>query len=219
MAATASVQEHFSTLTDNRCIGAAPVLKNSSITFTGSNNVLYCEEGVRLESCKISFAGNNGLVILGKSKHAYHLHLSVNNNCSIVFGRDVYFNGCLNAIASEECSIVIGDHALISFGIWMRTAGPHLIYDASSFKRINKSKNIIVGDHVWIGQNAMILKGSLIGSGSIVGAMSVISGKTIPSNTVWAGNPAKLVKDNVFWDGSVVHTWTSEMKKKWRVRF
>lgn len=64
--------------------------------------------------------------------------------------------------------------------------------------RINNSKSIYIGDHVWIGQNALILKNTQIGSGSIIGAMSLVSHKKVASNCVYAGNPAQKIKENIF---------------------
>ena len=203
---------------DNVFAGALPVLSNSSITIKGKNNHLYFEEGVRLESSRITLEGNNGLVMLGRSRHAYKVDLSINTNCSIVFGRDNYFNGQLHIIASEGRNVVVGDNCLLSFGIWIRTADPHLVFDCETHERINYSKDVVIGDHVWIGQNAMMLKGTTIGSGSIVGAMSLVSGKCIPSNTSWGGNPAKQIKSGIFWEESCVHSWTPKKTKaraKW----
>lgn len=76
-----------------------------------------------------------------------------------------------------------------------------------TMKRINPTKSIFIGDHVWIGQSSMILKGTKIGSGSIIGAMSLVSGKEIPSNTSWGGVPARQLETDIFWVGSYVHTW------------
>jgi acetyltransferase-like isoleucine patch superfamily enzyme len=41
--------------------------------------------------------------------------------------------------------------------------------------------------------NTMICKPVTIGEGAIVGAMSVVT-KDIPTNEVWAGNPARFIK-------------------------
>ena len=152
--------------------------------------------------------------MLGASGHPYCLAVTINNNCSFVVGRNVYFNGQLSAVVSEERTIAIGDGCLLSFGIWIRTADPHLIIDVRTRRRINPSKDVVVGDHVWIGQDALLLKGTTIGSGSIVGARSVVAGKRIPSNASWAGNPVRRVRDGVFWEDSCVHTWTSEQTRK-----
>lgn len=107
----------------------------------------------------------------------YHLNLTIYNNSLIYIGRDNYFNGSLNIIAGEEKDIIIGDNCMISFGSWIRNTDPHLVYDSSTYCRINPSKSVLIGDHVWIGQSCIILKGTVVGSGSILGAGSVVSGK------------------------------------------
>lgn len=45
-----------------------------------------------------------------------------------------------------------------------------------------------------IGSNATILCGLTIGSNSLIGAGSVVT-KNIPNNQIWAGNPAKFLKN------------------------
>ena len=138
------------------------------------------------------------------------MNLTAYNNCIISIGKGNYFNGNLNAIASEERAIVIGDKGLFSFGIWIRTADPHLIYDSDTNMRNNPSRDVLIGDHVWIGQDALIMKGSTIGSGSIIGGKAVVAGKTVDSNSVWGGNPAKCLKRGIFWDEPSVHAYTAE---------
>lgn len=53
-------------------------------------------------------------------------------------------------------------------------------------------KAIEVGDNVFIGWNTLIIGPVKIGSNVIIGANSVVT-HDIPSNTVWAGNPAKQI--------------------------
>jgi len=56
-----------------------------------------------------------------------------------------------------------------------------------------KSCAIVIEDDVLIGTNCIILKGVTIGAHSIIGAGSVVT-KSIPSDCIAAGNPAKIVK-------------------------
>ena len=56
------------------------------------------------------------------------------------------------------------------------------------------AKDITIEDNVFIGAFSIILKGVTIGKNSIVGAGSVVT-KSIPPNQIWAGNPAKFIKD------------------------
>lgn len=190
----------------NKIYGNAELV-NNKIEFKGQNNILYLEDDTKLQDSIISFNGDNSIVYIRGGRDMVKVNVVVNYDCIVAIGRGNYFNGRLNIIASEQTSVLIGDNCLISFGIWIRTADPHLIYDADSHRRINPSKNIIIGDHVWIGQNALILKGSYIGSGSIIGGASVISGKKVSSNVSYAGNPARLIREEIFWEGSCVHGW------------
>lgn len=199
---------------DNQIAGTFPELINSSINFSGKGNVVFCEKGVKLVNSSINFYANNSIVYLCESKHDYKLSISLYNDNVFYSGKNNYYNGALNVILSEQKHLFIGNNCLISFGIWVRNADPHLIYEIDSKKRINPTKSIFIGDHVWLGQSAMILKGTEIESGSIIGAMSVVSGKKIPNNSLWAGNPAKKIKENIFWDAACVHTFTEEKTKK-----
>lgn len=56
-----------------------------------------------------------------------------------------------------------------------------------------KSKDIIISKNVWVGSNVTILKGVTIGENSIIGAGSIVS-RDVPSNVIFAGNPAKVVR-------------------------
>ena len=51
---------------------------------------------------------------------------------------------------------------------------------------------IIIGDNCFIGYQSCILKNTVIGDNVIIGAHSLVKGN-IPSNTVWAGCPARQI--------------------------
>lgn len=192
-------------------------LESSTVSFSGTGNILYVEEGVRLSRSVIKFLGNNCLVYLKKSRRVFSVTVDIYNNSTVYIGGENYFNGPLHMSASEEKNIVIGDNGLYSFDIWVRTADPHLVYSTESHERTNPSKSVFIGDHVWVGQSAIILKKSIIGSGSIIGAASVVTGKKVPSNASFGGNPGKLIKSGVFFVGESVHGWTKEKAKDFEV--
>ena len=195
---------------NNAIVGYYPKLNNSDIKFVGENNVLYCENGVELVDSNISFYGNNNVVYLSSSRYKYKLEIRIYNDSVFYMGKDNYINQKMTVALSEQKHCYIGDYGNFSTNIVMRNADAHLIYSCSTGKRINESKSIFMGDHVWIGQDVRILKGSQIDSGSIIGAMSVVSGKKISHNSSWAGNPCRQISDDVFWDVSSVHRWTQE---------
>lgn len=55
---------------------------------------------------------------------------------------------------------------------------------------------IIIGENVWIGSNVRIQKGVTIGDNAIIAANSVVT-KNVPANAIAAGNPAKIVKEDI----------------------
>ena len=55
-------------------------------------------------------------------------------------------------------------------------------------------KPVHIKENVFIGAHSIILKGVVIGENSIIGAGSVVT-KSIPSNQIWAGNPAKYIRN------------------------
>ena len=197
-------------------IGDDCELINTKVKFNGRNNILKMGRRCHVANSVIEFNGSEAVAVLSSNRHNYYLNLSLNNNTAFYMGKDNYINGRLSVILSEQKHVFFGSDCAISFGIWLRTADPHLVYDIESKQRLNPSKSIFIGDHVWIGQGALILKGTQIGSGSIIGAGSVVAGKKIPSNTSWAGNPARLVKEGIFWSGQCVHRWTDKETQEYQ---
>ena len=55
---------------------------------------------------------------------------------------------------------------------------------------------IVIEDYAWINFNVSILKGVTIGKGAIVAAGSMVT-KDVEPYTIVAGNPAKIVRENI----------------------
>lgn len=84
--------------------------------------------------------------------------------------------------------IEIGDNVTLANGVYI------LAHDASTKMHLGYAKvgNVKIGNNVFIGANVTILPNVKIGDNVIIGAGSVVT-KDIPSNTVYAGNPAKQI--------------------------
>ena len=52
--------------------------------------------------------------------------------------------------------------------------------------------NVVIRKNVFIGMGSLIIKPVTIGENAIIGAGSVVT-RDIPSNEIWAGNPAKKI--------------------------
>lgn len=100
-------------------------------------------------------------------------------------------------------SVEIGNDCMLSWEVHIRNDDGHHIFDMTTGERLNPCGNITIGNHCWIGQGCLLLKNINIGSGSIIGGKSVVT-KSVPSNAIAAGNPAKVVKEGICWE----RNWT-----------
>lgn len=197
-------------LKENEIIGDVKLV-GASIEFIGINNIFCCKKGITLENCKLRFTGNNSLIYIDENEYPISINVRVGNDSVFYFGKRNYTNKTSNFYATERKNIIIGNECLFSFDSYFRTADPHIIYSTLTYERVNKSKSILIGDHVWIGQRCLVLKGTQIGSGAILGGGTIIGGKKVNSNNVFAGNPAKKVKEHVFYSNpKSTHDYTEK---------
>lgn len=202
-------------LKKNEFIGEVPKMTNSQININGKNNILICEDDVSLWNCRIDLNNDNSIIYLSSNSFDYYFNISINGNNICFIGKNNYFNGQLHLVLSESKNITIGNDCMFSHGISIRTSDVHLLYNSKTKERINYSKSVYIGDHVWIGQGAIILKGTQIASGATIGANSVVSNKRIPSNTTFVGSPARLLHEDTFWIGYSVHPWDEATTQKY----
>lgn len=139
---------------------------------------------------------------------------------NIQIGDDCIIGSDFRLYCREQ--VTIGNHVLISWNVFISDYDAHSTHPGERLIEINyiqntffpnfrkpdreetrngylpvySSKPVTIGDNVWIGANVIILKGVSVGSGSVIAAGSVVT-KDIPENCVAAGNPAKVIKDNL----------------------
>ena len=120
----------------------------------------------------------------------------VGNGC-ITIGSNTGISCCSITCAKE---VVIGDNVLIGAGVKIYDTDFHPLSASARFSGTQnqdavKSKEISVGDGSFIAAGSMILKGVHIGSNCVVGAGSIVI-SDIPDNQIWAGNPARYIREN-----------------------
>lgn len=211
---------------NNKVIGNFE-LHNSKIIFEGDGNVLISnvDRGpAKLVNAILAFKGNNSVVFLGESgdNASHQIDLQVYNDNYCYIGNYTRFNGyskVIDIVCAEKGNLFIGDDCGIANAARFQMSDIHPIFDGKSKERINHAKSVFIGDHVWIGPDARIMKGTQIGSGSIVGLNSVVSGKLIPSNVIWGGNPARVIKKDILFSFEATNIYTTEeieAKKCWQ---
>jgi acetyltransferase-like isoleucine patch superfamily enzyme len=106
--------------------------------------------------------------------------------CGMTIGKNVRISLKANLDKTNPKGIIIGDGSYLAFGATI------LCHDMSR----NYSDNVIIGKNCFIGAQSLILPGVNIGDQAIVAAGSVVT-KDVPSRTIVAGNPAKIIKENI----------------------
>lgn len=104
---------------------------------------------------------------------------------------------------NTEGAIYVGEDCMIANRVEVNQSDSHHIFDKVSGLRVNESRDIAIGNHVWLGREAMLLAGCVIGSGSVVGARSVTS-STFGDNLILAGNPAKVIREGIVWSRDLI---------------
>lgn len=108
----------------------------------------------------------------------------------VSLGNRVYFN--INCTILDGGLVTLGDDCLIGPNVQLITIN----HDLNPTKRLDKTNyasDINIGNNVWIGAGAIVLPGVTVGDGAVIAAGS-IANRDIPDNTLYAGNPAKMIK-------------------------
>lgn len=190
--------------------------KNSKMSFSAKKFVLPLKyTRIKLHS-SAKIICESGRLTLGKKEHpktkeetrfwmGKNSTLRVKGNFTAYTGTDirVFENGELN-IGSGYCTcgvqivckkkITIGNDVAIARDVIIRDNDAHQTTEANH----ESLKEVKIGNHVWIGNRAIIMKGVTIGDGAIIAAGAIVT-KDVPENTIVAGVPAKVIKEDITW--------------------
>jgi len=93
----------------------------------------------------------------------------------------------------EPYLVSLGDHVELSYDVRCITHDGGVWVCRDEHPDLDVMGRISIGNNVFVGARAILLPGTTIGDNCVIGAGSIVKG-SIPSNSVAAGMPARVLK-------------------------
>jgi acetyltransferase-like isoleucine patch superfamily enzyme len=176
-----------------------------------ARRVFFCEPLFKAYCARVGKRVRTGVYlhwIQGKGDLVVGDDVTVDGKCSITFAarysdrptlvlgeRTLVSHNCTFTVAER---IEIGSDCMLASDVFVFDCSGHPVDPAARLRGepapAESVRPVRIGDNVWVGRRATICSGVTIGSGSVVAADAVVT-KDVPSNTVVAGNPARIVRE------------------------
>jgi acetyltransferase-like isoleucine patch superfamily enzyme len=172
-----------------------------NIRVNGHGNRLSVAANANVEDLIVTFCGDNGVIEIGPTtarRAPLRLELRVGHESTLTIGTNVGTAGRTFISATEGADVTIGDDVMFAKNIEVRTDDTHPIFDVRTRRRVNVSRSIHVGAHVWLAKHCVVMGGVTIGDGSVIGFRSIVT-RSVPNNCVAVGAPARVVRRDVAW--------------------
>lgn len=148
-------------------------------------------------------AGGTGAVIfLGPNTELTAGEIYCGAGSSVIINGETTATRCAMIDARNGGTIVAQADQLWAGNAYIATDDMHRLEDLATGSRINSfGAHIRLGRHVWIGRDAVVTGHVEIGEGCVVGARSLVRGQKVPPHTAVAGTPARVIRENITWNG------------------
>lgn len=184
----------------NKILYEGPSGKLVKVTFVGSNNTMVIARDAKIGRLIAQFDCDNGYFELGSGDNgSFSTFVRLGQDSKVTVGNNVSANGICVISAVEGTQVTIGDDCMLAMENEIRADDSHPIFDVHTGQRVNPSKSISIGAHVWMAKRAVVLGGSTMGAGSVLGFGAILTGD-VPNNAVAVGVPARVVRRDVAWE-------------------
>lgn len=179
-----------------------------SIYIKGNNNQIIIENNAVMRNITFFICGDNNRIHISEKYSGIDVEFHVEeSNGNITIGKNTSMHGRgyrnISFVLEEGTNIHVGEDCMIANNVQLRSSDSHSIIDMEG-KRLNHAKDISIGNHCWIGMGSLLLKGTKIPNNIVVAAEAICNKEYEESNSILAGNPAKVVKRNVNWSRQYV---------------
>ena len=186
-----------------RTLGYKETIDGLNISISGNDNLVKLIKPFKFEGAKFIICSNHSSIIIEKTpRFMWQIKMVGGDNQSFTFGEgsDISYFGEVHLL-DDNAAVSIGKDCMFAgqTSIWASDA--HAVYDINTRKVLNKvSPPLKIADHCWIAQGVKFTKNASIAKNTVVAGSSVVTKKFTDENVIIAGNPGKIVKNNINWD-------------------
>ena len=178
------------------------VINGLNIKIKGNNNLVKLTLPIIAKNSKIDIGNDDAVVEIGSTRRLdnFYLRCKFGNGQIFKCGNNTTTIG-VRIIEDDTSSCIIGEDCMFSDNISIWASDGHSILDKDTGEILNTPKGpVIIGNHVWVGQGVRITKNARIYDNSIIGGGAVAYKDYKENNVIIAGNPGKIVRENISWD-------------------
>lgn len=135
------------------------------------------------------------------------------NRCTMDIGEHVMVAGAKFYLQEDESTMKIGSDTMFSWGIDVWNSDAHTLMDSNGVPYNYPTKCLEIGRHVWVGKDVKIGKNVKIADGCVIGWNSLVTKSFEQPDCIIAGNPAKVVKENIRWDSRCLNSYYQYVEK------
>lgn len=189
-------------------IGDSATLCKTNFIENGKGNELLIGENLKnKDQMTIQMIGDNNKTKLGNNieivEYVFFNMGEKSKNRYIEIGDFTSFYKTNIQNYDLNSSLIIGKDCMFSYDTTVYNNDGHAIFQDG--KLINQAKTCKIGDHVWVGWSATIMKNCTIPNGTIIARNALVCKKFKKQNTIIAGVPAKIVKENIEWSRQTIN--------------
>lgn len=133
----------------------------------------------------------------GKCRIVEGFTIRLDNKAELSFGN--LFRANKNWECYMRSKLTIGDGVRMGWNVHIRDCDGGRILNEHG-EVTNSPRPITIGRHCWIASYATIMKGVTLPDDTVVAFRSMVTKSFTQTNTIIAGVPAKVVKENSYWD-------------------
>jgi acetyltransferase-like isoleucine patch superfamily enzyme len=154
------------------------------------------EAAISDSKTRSSYVLQGALIFKGNADLGRGIRMIILPKGTLVFGKNFIITG--KSSFRVYRNVTIGDDCLFSWDILIMDYDGHRIFDKDNAK-INDSKPVIIGNHVWVGCRSTIWKGAIIPDNSVIGTGSLIAKELHQDSSIYV-NIGQIRKENIRWE-------------------